>query len=198
MFTFDYIKKFGLDQQVDFLHGTVGPAPDMTLNGETVRELDQYLSAQSTTPYYTIGSEQGGAYMARDWLIEKSEHKPAARIHTIFRSDLDRAAHNHPWNNVSVILHGCYYELAPAKDGVEDLSIVPSHVLGGCSNIEPMKAILRKPGDVVCRTFETRHKLLVPPGEYAVTLFMSGPTKVEWGFFTENGFVLHTDYLIDA
>lgn len=198
MFSFDDLRRFGLGSQVNFLHDLEGPSPDMALSEAQLLSLISYVEAQHTTPYYTIGSAEAGAYMARDWLIEKSEDKPAARVHTIFRSDLDRAAHNHPWSNVSVILRGTYYELMPSPNGIEDLSAVPLEVLGRCTNLEPMVAVVRRAGDVVCRTVSSRHKLLVAPGEHPVSLFMSGPKKEDWGFFTENGFVVHTDYLVDV
>lgn len=37
-------------------------------------------------------------------------------VHKFLRSDNDRHFHDHPWNFISLILNGCYYEHQP--DGV--------------------------------------------------------------------------------
>lgn len=36
-----------------------------------------------------------------------------ALVHHILRSDRDRAMHDHPWENASLVLRGGYWEVAP-------------------------------------------------------------------------------------
>lgn len=48
------------------------------------------------------------------WIFQKLGI--AIRIHKILRSDNGRDFHNHPWNFISVILKGCYFEVTPKFD----------------------------------------------------------------------------------
>lgn len=195
LFCFQTLEAFGLKSAVDFIFGRAHKAQDFNL-GESLEPLRGWIGNLQTHPYYDLWSEKDGLYMKRDWLIAKSDDKPAARIHQINRSDVDRASHNHPWRNVSVVLNGCYYELIPA-DQQEDFQNVPEHIRGLCKNTEPMRAIKRVAGDVVCREAHDRHKILIDPNEKPTSLFITSPKSQEWGFFTEQGFVHHQQYLTD-
>lgn len=195
MFSLDDLRRFGLSQAVDFVYGKVSKPQDFNLSGE-VNALKAYLEKVTKTPYYHLGSQDGGLYMEREWLIEKSEHGPAARVHRIHRSDLDRAAHNHPWNHFSVILEHGYYELVPSVNCKMNLSVMPPHLREQVGALEPLLAIERNVGDVIFRTPNMRHKLIVRAQSLKpLTLFVTAPKTQEWGFFTQNGFVVHTDYL---
>lgn len=194
-FELDSLSQFGLTQAVAFVRGQCAKPLDFNL-GEQLSPLIEHLDAASKSPYYNLGSEQRGLYMEREWLIEKSKENPAARVHRIHRSDLDRAAHNHPWNHFSVILEYGYYELVPSLNGKENLAVMPPHLRDQVSAIEPLMAIERKPGDVIFRTPNMRHKLIVrAPSLKPLTLFVTAKKSQEWGFFTETGFVEHTVYL---
>lgn len=48
------------------------------------------------------------------WIFQKLGI--AIRIHKILRSDNGRDFHNHPWNFISIILKGCYFEITPKFD----------------------------------------------------------------------------------
>lgn len=195
VFSFDRLSEFGLGKAVDFIHGRC-PKPEDFNIGQSLPSLIQYLSHVSTQPYYALGSNQGGLYMERDWLIAKSADKPAARVHRIHRSDLDRHAHNHPWNHFSVILEHGYFELVPSTDGQNHFECMPDELRATMHCWEPLTAIRRHPGDVVFRSPENRHKLVVlAPDKKPLTLFATAPKGVDWGFFTESGFVVHTQYL---
>lgn len=194
-FTLNSLSQFGLSAAVDFVSGR-GPKPEDFNLGDLTDPLLTRLQSVYTMPYYALGSNEGGLYMERDWLIPKTEHLPAARVHRIHRSDLDRAAHNHPWNHFSVILEHGYYELIPSPTGVEDFSVIPQPLRDQIGSEEPLFAIRREKGDVIFRTPEMRHKLVVlSEDEKPLTLFVTAPKTDDWGFFTENGFILHTDYL---
>lgn len=60
-----------------------------------------------------IGDDQGTPYMVR-YFISRPNTKKKGRIylHKFLRSDHDRALHDHPWNFVSIILKGGYWEFA--------------------------------------------------------------------------------------
>lgn len=195
-FTLEHLKDFGLERQIQFIEGRIEKVEDTNILAH-LPALQSFLDLCMTSPYFDISGKANGLYMQRDWLIPKSPDKPAARIHKLHRSDLDRAAHNHPWNNVSVLLSGSYYELVPAFNGVEDLSIVPDALRSQCNNVEPLIAIHRKAGDVICRTPAMRHKLLVLQEDLPSSLFLTAKKSDEWGFTTERGWVHHTLYVDD-
>lgn len=113
-------------------------------------------------PDYTIG-EPTNPYMRRWFIVPRN---PFANIylHEILRSDDDRALHDHPWANQSVVIAGRYFEHLP--DG---------------SRLE------RLPGATVAREAEALHRLEIAPGERAVSLFITGPKVREWGFACPNG-----------
>ena len=104
-------------------------------------------------PDFVIGDD----YLRRWWIIPRN---PGANVylHEILHSDDDRALHDHPWANTTVVLSGGYIEHTP--DGIFE----------------------RQTGDVVTRAADALHRLVVPDGGRAVTLFMTGPTVREWGF----------------
>lgn len=114
----------------------------------------------------------GGAvnpYMRRWWVIPRNE-QCNVYLHEILRSDDDRALHDHPWPNTSMLLDGRYVEHTP--DG----------------------EFLREAGWVGSRGADAAHRLVILPGERAVSLFMTGPKVREWGFHCPKGWVHWTDF----
>lgn len=114
----------------------------------------------------------GDDYMHRWWVMPRNNYCNVY-LHDILKSDDDRAFHDHPWTNTSVILLGSYIEHTPEG------------------------SFKRVAGDVVTRTPETLHRLEVIPGERAISLFMTGPTVREWGFTCAHGWVHWRDF-VDA
>lgn len=111
-------------------------------------------------PDFIIGDD----YLRRWWVIPRNEFSNVY-LHDIRRSDDDRALHDHPWPNTSVLLFGSYIEHTP--EGV----------------------FTRKAGDVVSREAEALHRLEVIPGERAISLFITGPKIRDWGFQCPKGWV---------
>lgn len=116
-------------------------------------------------PDFVIGDD----YLRRWWVIPRN---PWCNIylHEIQKSDDDRALHDHPWANTSLILAGGYIEHTPEG------------------------AYRRQVGDVVERPAEAMHRLEVEPGQSAVSLFMTGPKVREWGFACGQGWVHWQDF----
>src|SRR3546814_3928160 len=103
-----------------------------------------------------------------------------AYLHHSTRSDDDRALHDHPWFNVSIILRGRYLEFVPrdqSRCGAWDYN--PNHIV----------TLERRAGDVAIRLRPRfRHRLVVPDGEAgAWTLFVTGPVLHRWGFYCRLG-----------
>jgi hypothetical protein len=102
-------------------------------------------------------------YMERFWLLRTPWL--SARVHRILRSDHDRALHDHPWDYASIILRGGYWEITD----------------GGRRWYGP--------GSIVVRRAEHLHRLVLPHGPPATTLFLHRRKRRDWGFRTEAGWV---------
>jgi len=111
-------------------------------------------------PDFVIGDD----YLCRWWLIPRNRWLNIY-LHHIKQSDDDRALHDHPWANVSIILKGSYREQTPS--GI----------------------FFRPRWSVIFRRATTRHRLLIKNGYTAWTLFITGPKIREWGFWCPQGFV---------
>src|SRR5574341_86665 len=91
----------------------------------------------------------------------------AARVHHILRSDHGRDPHDHPWWFVSIILRGGYYEVRFDADGGSG------------------EARWHGPGSILFRRATDLHKLMLPDGQTAWTLFITGKKCQTWGFKPE-------------
>lgn len=123
-------------------------------------------------PYSTIGPHTD-PYMERVWLKKFTKDQPMSmRLHNIRWSDSDRALHDHPWENISVVLAG------------EMIEVVPLDQSQPCMQ-DPMKysQYIRRPGDVIARKATDRHRLIIPPGQTVWTLFIMGDYEQNWGFY---------------
>lgn len=119
-------------------------------------------------PDFVIGPADN-PYIRRWWLVPRNEFQNVY-LHEILRSDDDRALHDHPWDNRSLLIEGRYIEHTP--DGV----------------------FFREPGSVIARRAEDSHRLEVSNGGYAVSLFFTGQKVREWGFWCPNGWVHWRDF----
>ena len=119
----------------------------------------------SREPDFVIGDN----YLRRWWVIPRN---PWCNVylHEIRKSDDDRALHDHPWDNTSLLLAGGYVEHTP--EGAFDRSV----------------------GDIVQRRAEDLHRLEVRPGGSALSLFLTGPKVREWGFECLQGWVHWQDF----
>ena len=72
--------------------------------------------ADRRPPDYIIGGKEQ-PYMLRWWVIPRNRWFNIY-LHYFLRSDDDRALHDHPWFNVSILLDGGYTEHTIAEGGV--------------------------------------------------------------------------------
>ncbi len=107
----------------------------------------------------------GGAerpYLRR-WFVIPRNPVFNVYLHQFMRSDDDRALHDHPWMNCSVLLRGCYVEHTVQAGGIHR-----RHVLLA--------------GDVHLRlTGRFAHRIELVDGP-CWTLFITGPRYRQWGF----------------
>jgi hypothetical protein len=119
-------------------------------------------------PDFVIG-DPDRPYLRRWWIVPRNEGCNVY-LHEILRSDDDRALHDHPWANTSMLLDGRYVEVTPEGE------------------------FLREAGSVVLRQASDAHRLVIPEGGRAVSLFFTGPKVREWGFHCPKGWVHWRDF----
>lgn len=143
--------------------------------------IDNIL-ASDREPDFTIEGE-GGAYLHRWWIIPRN---PVLNVylHWILRDDDDRALHDHPWCNITLLLWGGYDEVV-----FRDPELGP---LGGYTGRR------RRQGDIIARTGSVAHRLQTHTHSPAITLFITGPTYRHWGFWTIGGWLRHDIYLAET
>lgn len=117
--------------------------------------------ARARSPDFIIGGRDN-PYLLRWFVIPRN---PVFNIylHHFLRSDDDRALHDHPWANLSVLLDGSYTEHTIAAGGVNHKQVLDS-------------------GDWRFRhTGKLAHRIELTDGP-CWTLFITGPRYRNWGF----------------
>lgn len=130
-------------------------------------------------PDVVIGGEDR-PYLRRWWVIPRNRFFNIY-LHQFLRSDDDRALHDHPWSNVSVLLRGAYRE----------------HSFTGLGNVQvrtiAAPAIrVRSSGKFAHRIELLREDWCGKPIGAEMpcwTLFFTGPRYRQWGFHCPRGWV---------
>lgn len=156
---------------------------DMMLSQFAGKVINQGLS----TPYIHLDG-----YMDRFWVTPNPkdddlyEQTASARLHHILRADTDLYMHDHPFDSVTLILAGGYVEIVP-HDQKQDMLLDSTH----------WTSHIRQPGDIIFRKATDRHKIIsIAPDPYeSWSLFMTGPWRQDWGFYTPEGKVYWREYL---
>lgn len=134
----------------------------------TISDMQAWAQGVMTRePDFIIGDN----YLRRWWVIPRNDFCNIY-LHEILRSDDDRALHDHPWANSSWVIDGGYIE----------------HVPNGPS-------LHRTAGDFVTREATALHRLELPEGGRAVSLFITGPKVREWGFACPQGWRHWKDFV---
>lgn len=148
-----------LTQPLELVRQPFGMPPSASIEG--MRAWAQQIIGMRR-PDFVIGDD----YLRR-WYVIPRNPWCNVYLHEIRKSDDDRALHDHPWRNTSIILAGEYLE----------------HLPGGV-------VVRRGPGDVVEREAEALHRLEIDPGAPPVlSLFVTGPKIRDWGFACPQGWV---------
>lgn len=132
----------------------------------------------SRPPDFVIGG-QDSPYMLRWWVIPRNRWFNIY-LHQVLRSDDDRALHDHPWRNVSVVLKGAYTEIVPDLRAARTPHTRIAEL--------PTLSYVRGRGSFVFRRATSSHRLVI--GDLATpvwTLFITGRRIREWGFHCPNG-----------
>lgn len=100
-------------------------------------------------------------------------------IHQFLRSDRDDL-HDHPWNFCTYLVKGSYTEQRREFDGIGDYKDVPT-VRTNESGVKRNVFVTRKATDLH-RVVVDRELKYSEKDQAALTFFMSGPFKRDWGF----------------
>ena len=115
-------------------------------------------------PDVRIGEhELGGTYLERWWAVPRNYHANVY-VHRFLRSDRD-VMHDHPWDNMTVVLEGEYLEETPHG------------------------TFHRRTGEVVFRQATDAHRVVLPEGQTPLTAFFTGPSIRDWGFHCPKGWM---------
>lgn len=129
-------------------------------------------------PDFVIGSKDD-PYMRR-WFILPRNRWFNIYLHNMKKSDYDRALHDHPSWNVSIVLKGGYLEHVPGQ-GFGGKPLPAPH--------NRHNAFWRGAGSIVFRRAKSLHRLDLQSGQEAWSLFINGPKSRIWGFACTKGWV---------
>lgn len=125
-------------------------------------------------PDFIIGGADN-PYIRRWWVIPRNRFFNVY-LHQFLRSDDDRALHDHPWANCSILLRGSYIEHTPGT------------------------TYWRRAGDIAFRwAGHLAHRIELERADWngkrigplmpCWTLFITGPRYREWGFLCPGGWM---------
>jgi hypothetical protein len=188
------------------LHENARSTPYYDLPGYMLRDwILGYRSPERNgdNPLWKEGFRPKSGFLYR-WLCRNI----AIRAHTILRSDSDRHLHDHPSWSLSVVLDGGYWEVFEPTDWAQSVPTTYRCVLQGiaCGDFDPNDRLDRQylarfgifwrgPGAVVFRRANCFHRLILPQGTIARSIFVMGKKSNSWGFKTPEGKVYWRTYL---
>ena len=112
----------------------------------------------------------GTEYLVRRYLLPRNRILNVY-LHKFLGSDDDRALHDHPWFSISLVLKGRLIEHLPQSQS---------------RKITAGKFTYRGP--------RFQHRIELPTGTSATTLFITGPVVREWGFICPRGWTSWQKY----
>lgn len=140
-------------------------------------------------PDFTIGGA-ADPYLKRWWVIPRNRWFNIY-LHHFLRSDDDRALHDHPWVNVSILLRGSYMEHLP--DGRVKMR-KPWRPWA------PWRLVFRlptQPHRIELLLVDLRTGIRGPFGSHEIpvwTLFLTGPNVRAFGFLCPKGWCHWRDF----
>jgi hypothetical protein len=185
------------------------------------RATDWLIARAAATPYFDLPGYMNRTWLLGGRSAQRNDDNPrfvahptsslynwitdrlAIRVHHILRSDREAALHDHPFAYVTVILRGGYWEVMECRRPRCDAFVLAEVALpwmearhGDSWQVEGGRvAVFRGPGAILWRPTTLRHKLVLPRGKAAWTLFIAGPRRQSWGFYTPGGKVSGKAYV---
>ena len=121
---------------------------------------DEYMASRPCDVYIGPGHD----HQLERWFILPRNNRLNLYLHRFLRSDDDRAMHDHPGDNRSTIIRGCYLECTPSGN------------------------TLYRAGDSVSRVAEDAHRVELVDGPCVSLFVVHNPRRV-WGFHCPGGWV---------
>lgn len=134
-------------------------------------------------PHLKIILEDGGHYLYRWHLIPRNKWFNVYLHKTML--DDHRVLHDHPWDNISIVLKGGYWETTPIKKEIQHDVYYNGHLIKW-----------RHPGSIIRRKAEWSHRLSLFNGRPSWSLFITFRERRNWGFHTKYGWKPHTDLIV--
>lgn len=131
--------------------------------------------AAARVPDFIIGGH-AQPYLRRWWIIPRNRFFKVY-LHQFLRSDDDRALHDHPWVNCSILLAGEYTEETILSGGIH-------------------KRVIRRAGTIKFRPARAAHRIELHAGP-CWTLFITGPIVRQWGFHCPQGWRPWKEFVAD-
>ena len=110
----------------------------------------------------------------RRWLVIPKNRLFNIYYHNFVADDEDRALHDHPWANLSIVTHGYYREILPRG-----------------------RRMVRR-GEWKLRRATDAHRIELVGGQPSWSLFITGPITRTWGFLCRDGWRSHNEFHKDG
>ena len=98
------------------------------------------------------------------------------KLHKTLMSD-PADLHDHPWNYISLILWGGYFEETQRVKPFKQINIRTWY----------------KPLSILVRSGDTPHRLILPENKYCITLIFTTRKWRDWGFIKNNSWISHKE-----
>lgn len=167
--------------------------------------LRAWAHKKTQTPPDFIIRPQGRDQTLRWWVIPRNRFFNIY-LHKFVLSDEDRALHDHPWWNCSILIDGRYIEWTPDSEAIKrnNQKVLNTRMGGGYQPFEFVGNAQhsRREGFVYFRRASQAHRVELyrhigwhqnlienkyPKYEPVITLFITGPKIREWGFLCPKG-----------
>jgi hypothetical protein len=119
-------------------------------------------------------------YLRRWWLLPRNRWV-GAYLHEFKRSDDDRALHDHPWDNCSIVVTGSYIEEMP---DLAQLRTPFTRIYD-----LPRIRVRRDPGAIVFRRATDSHRIELINEQPVRTIFLTSRITRGWGFHCAQGWI---------
>lgn len=144
---------------------------------------DAYRTMESRPPDEILRPDDASTtdYLHRWWRVSRSRWRGNIYIHKFLHSDDDRALHDHPWANASILLEGNYIEHTPRGEFMREEGFVYVRRASQAHRVELLKEVPWAKDAGKERS--------------CVTMFITGPKVRDWGFLCPNGWRYWQDFV---
>ena len=146
-------------------------------------------------PDFVVGGLDN-PYLLRWWSLPRN---PWFNIylHLFLRDDDDRALHDHPWHNCSIVVKGEYREVTLTRQALAGFRMMreiwPEHWQAETSYWGDQRGVIRRRWSVTMRRPDCPHRIELTKGP-AWTVFITGPRVRQWGFHAPRSWIHWRDF----